>query len=303
MSLETRKDHLQIYNYAMKALDLADRRIFHMTDHGPGHIERSLYFAELLSLVYGLDENEKRLLSAGCYLHDIGLVKGRENHAENGAQIIEDAIKEKLLDFDSGFTELVLELIRRHSGPMESELAKKYKKYKGSVNLDLIISLLRIADALDMDCRRAADYNDPIFRQMFKFTEPESELHHFSLGGIAALRLYLHHIPAIEIFVTKPKEASLQISRLQREIAETSLTIPTMLIPVHEEKSGIRNQEKLRSGKIENALIVSYCNPMGVINAGITKSSLLKQGSKSDVLCGWKTTNDLVKFLGGEYFR
>jgi putative nucleotidyltransferase with HDIG domain len=86
---------------------------------------------------FKLNENEIYLTRAAAILHDIGRTEERKNHAENGADIVENWLSQNNdFNIDNTEKERLIYLIRNHSD-------------KGKKNDDICLSILQDADVLD----------------------------------------------------------------------------------------------------------------------------------------------------------
>lgn len=293
MNLEKREDELQILDFATRLLRFADERNVHLTDHGPGHLERVSHYGALLGSLYDLNDYETRLLRAGCLVHDIGMIEKREYHERRSSSILKQAHQHGDLDFDRDFLDCLSYLVAHHTGPTPSRSFRPTKGHK--CRHDLVLSLLRIADALDTDYRRASDLNDTTLKLAIKRVDPESELHHNSLGGVAGVRVYFHRVPAIEVFLSDPNAGGVQIAFLEQWIHNANLTIPVMAVNVRKETTEVVPFH-FPEGRLKKVLIVSYFNAQGVINAGITMATMKRQNTKTRVICSPNKTGELDDF-------
>lgn len=104
-------------------------------NHGFVHINNVIKNAKRLAVFFELDEREERLLLIACTLHDIGYLKGRENHAFNGSVLAREYLE------NQGFSEddigVVCRAINNHGGKEEKDF------------LETVSMCLAIADKLD----------------------------------------------------------------------------------------------------------------------------------------------------------
>lgn len=103
-------------------------------NHGFVHIWHVLSSARKLANLFELSSYEKELLYIACTLHDIGYLRGRDNHAENGAILAKDFLKGKLPEKD---IELICSAIANHGG-------HEQKDFEENISLCLVL-----ADKLD----------------------------------------------------------------------------------------------------------------------------------------------------------
>jgi hypothetical protein len=129
-------------------------------DHGPEHIQRVLEYLDRLLGEHAKDlsDLELYLLLCAVLLHDQGLLLGRQDHPRASQRLI------RLPEYRNYFEKIEAEYLGRivaaHSGAGEIEREFKGYKDRESVGGCLIrprylASLLRLADELDEDYRRA----------------------------------------------------------------------------------------------------------------------------------------------------
>ena len=83
-------------------------------NHGFLHVSHVLENAKLVAKELGLDKKETELLLVAAALHDVGYTKGREEHATNGAKLVEDFLKQS--NFESSDIEQICYAIANHNG-------------------------------------------------------------------------------------------------------------------------------------------------------------------------------------------
>jgi hypothetical protein len=136
-------------------------------DHGPTHIERVL---NNLGGLIGPQSGKKQGAAVGTFelflsmlaivAHDIGIIKGREGHAESSAALLADIARANELLFDDHSTRILQTVIRCHSSSVdlvtECERFARRETFAGqSVRPGLVAALVRLSDELDEDRRRA----------------------------------------------------------------------------------------------------------------------------------------------------
>ena len=104
-------------------------------NHGFVHINNVINNAIRVADVFGLDNQERRLLLIASALHDIGYLDGREDHALNGAILARRFLEENC--FSSVEIDGICSAIKSHGG-------KNISDYNNRVSMCLII-----ADKLD----------------------------------------------------------------------------------------------------------------------------------------------------------
>lgn len=126
-------------------------------DHGPKHIERVLQYLDKILApkpLKHLSEYELFLAMMGVLYHDIGMLRGRDGHAEMSAKLLaEDQADYVFSDIDKVFLK---EVVRSHSSSKRIEDCQSDQHVQGyDVRPQTIAALVRIADELDEDIRRA----------------------------------------------------------------------------------------------------------------------------------------------------
>lgn len=125
-------------------------------NHGFLHINNVLNNGKYLADIFSLTKNEKELLLIACVLHDIGYLKGRDDHAKNGAILAKEFLKDKL---NSNNIEIIANAISCHGGKNDID-------YKNKISLCLILS-----DKFDFDKTRYRDDEKYNSIQLFKTIE------------------------------------------------------------------------------------------------------------------------------------
>ncbi len=129
-------------------------------DHGPKHIIRVLEYVDklLANDIEKLSELELYLLLCSVVLHDQGLLHGRAGHSRASQKLL------KLPDFSGLFEDHEVEFLGKivavHSA--REDIVKEFQSFDDvehvagdSVRLKYLAALLRLADELDEDSRRA----------------------------------------------------------------------------------------------------------------------------------------------------
>ena len=108
-------------------------------NHGCLHVWHVIQNAKYLADIFDLTEKERGLLLISATLHDIGYIKGRENHASSGAVLAREYLQGKMSDED---IEKICDAIANHGG----ERPECY--------VDKVSRCLVFADKLDFDNTR-----------------------------------------------------------------------------------------------------------------------------------------------------
>lgn len=129
-------------------------------DHGPAHIKRVLEYLDKLlqDHVSALSELELFLLLCSVLLHDQGLLEGRSGHSRASQRLLN--LPEYSAHFEPFEMRFIGKIVAVHSAHESIE-----KEFKGwdekegaggdTVRLSYLAALLRLADELDEDLRRA----------------------------------------------------------------------------------------------------------------------------------------------------
>lgn len=261
---------------------------WNMTDHGPIHADIVSKRVQQLSYLTELSSVERGPLKAAALLHDIGMIKGRDAHGKKSHEMILEFSREGELPFNETTARIIGKLCESHSGdydPFEIVHAGGAK-----IRIGLMASLLRIADAMDMAVGRNADEEDI---ELIKKHREESHIHHASLRPIKGVRLLIRNNQiTIEVFAEDAKLAGSQILNLCREVSETPMCWGTT---VHSVRRSVGPQTQVKPS-YRRALIISYFGLHGIISAAITKNNFLAKGIEADIICGSKTTNNVIDF-------
>ena len=130
------------------------RGIDQFVDHGVEHIDEIMKKKDKLFLwcnnngIY-FNNVEKMIMRLSIYCHDLGCIIKRCDHGERSAEII-DLINNKL---DKELINYIKTIVIHHSKnkSLDKIEVKKYKDYE--IKIDLMISILRLSDALDAGSR------------------------------------------------------------------------------------------------------------------------------------------------------
>ena len=204
---------------------------FFLTEHGWGHVERVVGHARSLGSLFGLSEAQQRVLDWAALFHDIGNgaasvypelgltdEEARARHHEFSARMVREWA-------EAGLFEGIM-------SPEEAELvARLCLAHRKKVSLPedreerLLCVLLRVADGIDIDARRAQKNDQGTFFEEIWDLPPDSRPHWEGHRAILALRLVATKPRLVfEVLVdeTKREAAAFQIEELMREL--TSLT-------------------------------------------------------------------------------
>jgi len=278
----------------------ASGRYWEYADHGPKHVEKVRRFINLLGHIYGLEHHELELARLAAIAHDLGMVWERETHEVVTGKILDLLSNKYPTLFGKEELPAIKEICLKHRTSNDEEggdynpdeiLTIKGKEYRSG----LIISLLRVADGLDMDYKRVNDYSvNSIERDIIKDFDKEKERHLSSLDSILGVRILCDRRPCFEIFTNNTFKAVLQINRILNEIQLTPLRIPVHIHIVRDEIEG--TQFPADSNK---SLVCSYFSPSGIITACISKKNIgrmIGDPSQVEIWCHPEKTRYINKF-------
>lgn len=117
-------------------------------NHGFIHVDHVINNAKRCAEVFKLTEKETKLLLIASALHDIGYLKGREDHAYSGSILAREFLDSS--DLTNEEIDIICEAIKNHSGD-------EIKHFNNKVSLGLIM-----ADKLDFVASR---YNKDLYKE------------------------------------------------------------------------------------------------------------------------------------------
>lgn len=215
--------------YAHVASFLRKVRIpFFLTEHGWGHVERVVAHARSLGSLFGLSEAQQRILDWAALFHDVGNgassvypelglsdEEARKRHEEYSARMIREWSAQGLFEglVTPEETELVarLALAHRKTRPLPEDRQER-----------LLTVILRVADGIDIDARRAQKNDQGVFYEEIWDLPPDSRPHWEGHRAIAALRLIATKPRLVfEVLVDEARReaASFQVAELTRELS------------------------------------------------------------------------------------
>jgi hypothetical protein len=193
---------------------------FFLTLHGWGHVEHVVGHARTLGSLFDLTEREQRLLDWAALFHDVGNGAGtvygvgekeaRERHHEFSAQMINEwrarGLFSGIIPDQDVF--LVADLCLRHRKKMPLPEDSRQR---------LLCVLLRVADGMDIDSRRAQKNDEGRFFEELDL--PEESLPHWEgHRAITALRVVANGGLVFEIIVTDRAQAAFQVAEISKEL-------------------------------------------------------------------------------------
>jgi hypothetical protein len=197
-----------------------------LTQHGWPHVERVVAHARTLGSLLGLSAAEQKLLDWAALFHDLGNgaaghwperglsdAEARRDHHLYSKEMVQDWAKEGRFD---GLLEpeevlAVAEMVSRH---------RKATDLPSEPRLRMLTVILRVADAMDIDQRRAQRNDDgEFFEDISSEMDPGSIPHWKGHRAIQALRVVANGGLTFEVIVSNRKEAAFQVAEISKELA------------------------------------------------------------------------------------
>lgn len=88
--------------------------------HGMGHITRVMNYVETILKGINCDEHTIELGKIAAYLHDIGAIMGKQNHAERSAEFANDYLTK--LNMNETDKKIIVDAIKYHSKGSETKI-------------------------------------------------------------------------------------------------------------------------------------------------------------------------------------
>ena len=278
------QQEIAILQTAFPMLQFARLRLSNYADHGPAHALRVKLFATQLGYLLDLNRLEHNILRSAALFHDIGNIVERGNHHIISQETVIKLTALGRLPFSSAEAELVGLVCRWHRRDYEPGRVDYLDGLR--IRTGLLASILRVADAMDIDHRRS-DY-DQCLRAALEFFFPEQTLYFTSLEEIAGVRLHtapevaLPPLISLQVFTHVPTSDNIQIEGLKKDIATTPLGWPVTLSTVCQ-GSGSGNHGDQQAD--QRALLVFPFEPHSLIMAAISQMHLEEAGCQVQMLC------------------
>ncbi|MCA1917055.1 HD domain-containing protein [Methanospirillum hungatei] len=208
------------YSYVASFLRRVEIPYF-LTLHKWGHVEHVIANGRTLGSLYGLSEQEQKILDWACLLHDIGYGIDRTVcpdfkdvhllHHEFSEQMIRSWEKEGLF---SGFlthneVDLIADMCLRHRKKMDLL----------GTDRDHLYILLRVADGMDNDYRRAQKNDKGVFyEELYKVLNDDSRREWDSHQAVLGLSLKIRDTTlTFQMIVRDREKAYVKIQDLELE--------------------------------------------------------------------------------------
>lgn len=272
---------IAILKTAIPMLQFARARLTEFADHGPSHALRVKTLATQLAYVMSLTDMERHLLRAAAFFHDIGNVVERKQHHQISQQTVIRLAAARELPFTPSEAELVGLLCRWHRRDYEPERIDGLRGEQ--IRTGLAASLLRVADAMDIDSRRS-DY-DAKFRHVLDFFFPDEVPYHTSLEEVSGVRIHCTPSVHLQVFTRERLEHNIQIESLHRDLASTPLNWVVTESVLKDAASSPPESSPAR------ALLVFPFDAHSSIMAALSRKHLRAAGYDVEILCYPDTPN------------
>ncbi len=274
-------------------LQFARAKLGHFADHGSGHALRVKSFATQLGYLLGLTQTEQHLLRVAALFHDVGNAVDRSRHNLISQQAVEDLAAAGELPFNASEAALIGLLCRWHRRDYDAE---RHDSLAGEpIRTGLLASILRVADALDIDQRRF-DYTERMMH-VLEFFYPKELPFWTSHKEILGVRIRAAPDIVLQVFVREEPqiERNIQIVMLRQDLAGTPLDWSIELIPVKEKRPDSPSMESTaRPG-----LVVFPFEPHSLVMAALSRQQLRAGGWDVELLC-YPDTSGGSTWLWGE---
>ncbi|MDX1435780.1 MAG: HD domain-containing protein, partial [Anaerolineales bacterium] len=250
-------------------------RLAMFNDHGPGHALRVKSYATQLGYAEGLSRIELHLLGAGALFHDIGNVVDRGRHHTISQESVERLTREGYLPFTPQEAKLIGLLCLWHRKDYDPD---QTDRLRGEVvRTGFLASILRVADAMDIDHRRH-DYGSGFWR-VLDFFFPE-QLHHFtSLDEILGVRIRCDPAVKLQVFTRGRSPDNVQIDMLSSDLGSTPLDWQVEEINVDESPG------KRIADATQTSWLIFPFEPHSLVMAALSRKHLEADGYQVGVLC------------------
>jgi len=151
---------------AVPILQAARARLVEFVGHDPGHAPRVKSFASQLGHITEPAQTEQQLLRAGALFHDVSDVLDRKRHNVISQETVIRLTTDGELPFSVREAEVVGLLRRWHRREYDPD--PRHDLNGETIRTGLLASILRVADAIDIDHRRS-DYTDRSSRVLHWF--------------------------------------------------------------------------------------------------------------------------------------
>ena len=152
--IEFKPDHVSSEDEARAVVQRVAKNFPEGTDHSEHVTRLALKLFDNLLPLHKLDDRSRFLLECGGLLHDIGWKYGKKGHPQRSARMI---FSDEGLPFDLNERATIGLIALWHRGPVQPESSGYYQVLSPDQqkNTRMLVSLLRIADGLDITHQNA----------------------------------------------------------------------------------------------------------------------------------------------------
>ncbi|MFN8489937.1 MAG: HD domain-containing protein [Caldilineaceae bacterium] len=267
-------------------LQFARAKLSEFVEHGPPHTFRVKAFATQLGYVVGLSAAEQHLLRAGALFHDVGNIVERARHHIISQETVEKLTAAGELPFSAREAELVGLLCRWHR--KEYDPTRVDELLNAPIRTGMLASILRVADAMDIDQRRS-DYATR-FRQILAFFYPQEILYWTTLDEILGVRICCTPAVRIQVFTQGTIGENLQIEMLHKDLASTPFDWSVeqraaMATPLPVASSNTFVNRNGTDRQTQRALVAFPFEPNSLLMAALSRQQLQAAGYVVELLC------------------
>jgi hypothetical protein len=277
-------------------LQFARAKMSEFADHGLNHALRVKSFATQLGYILNLTETEQHLLRAAALFHDVGNVVERESHHVISQETVEKLALAGQLPFSVREAELVGLVCRWHRRDYDPD---RRDKLRGElVRTGLLASILRVADAMDIDHRRS-DYTDQL-SWVLQFFYPRELPYWTSLEEILGVRIRCTPSVNLQVLTRGQIGKNMQIDMLRKDLNSTPLEWKVQQTAIENETPYIQSpQPQKDKGESERAILVFPFDAHSLVMGALSRKHLLAAGYTIELLC-YPDTVDESAWLWGE---
>jgi metal-dependent HD superfamily phosphatase/phosphodiesterase len=267
---------------AIPILQLARTRMIEFADHGPGHALRVKSFATQLGYLVGLDESEQGLLRAAALFHDVGNIVDRRNHNVISQETVLRLAANGELPFQAAEAEVVGLVSRWHRAEYEPQ--RRDEVNGTTIRTGLLASILRVADAMDIDHRRS-DYTER-FSKVLRFFYADHLPYWTSLEEILGVRIHCTPAVRLQVFTQGRVRSNRQIAMLRGDLGSTPFEWSLQQVAVQQRPAEDSSRRKWPGGKgRRSTLLVFPFEPHSVVMAALSRKHLTAAGCGVELLC------------------
>ncbi len=267
---------------AIPILQFARSRLVEYADHGPNHALRVKSHASQLAQVMDLSELEQEILRAGCLFHDAGNAVDRQQHNVISQQTVEKLAQSGELPFEREEAEAIGLLCRWHRDEYDPIRCSELHGVK--VRVGLLASILRVADAMDIDLRRS-DYTEK-FSRVLRMFYPDRLPYWTSLEEILGVRILCSPELRLQVFTRGPVRDNIQIAMLREDLASTPLDWRIEEIAVPEKSSSLQGRQPKAGTTADRPVLLAFAfEPHSLIMAALSRAQLHLAGCNVELLC------------------